>query len=141
MNHLTNYYKNLSEQLTARYVQLQRFLAEDMDGQDVVSRPTDMLSKVGQVPPGPGPNYDPSKVQTPKKPGGQSPDKPKHPSGGRGDGLSKGWEDPFKKGPNSKEWKEWARKPGNWHVLNPYNYDTPEFFQWEWEYYQQPPGP
>lgn len=135
MNYLTNYYKNLSEQLKVRYVELQRFLAEDMEYQgDVVSQPTDMMAKGGPRPSSPVP---PTQQQEP----GKQSEKPKNPPGGRGDGLSEGWKGPHEKGPTSKEWQEWIKKPGNWHSLNPHPYGSPEFYKWEWEYYETPPGP
>lgn len=148
MNYLTNYYKNLSEQLKVRYVELQRFLAEDMEYQgDVTSQPTNMMAKGGGRPPMPGPtpsNYPPTNPRPNKapiqQPGKQS-EKPKNPPGGRGDGLSEGWKGPHEKGPTSKEWQEWIKQPGNWHKLNPHPYGSPQFYRWEWEYYQQPPGP
>jgi hypothetical protein len=65
-----------------------------------------------------------------------------HPSnshGMGGDGLAPGWEDPFKKGWKSREWQEWIKKPGNYHRNNPHPYGSPEFYRWEWEYYDVPP--
>lgn len=75
-------------------------------------------------------------AQNPPQQGGQQ---NQEGNGGRGDGLSEGWEDPFKKGPNSKEWKKWISNPKNYHRNNPHPVGTPKFYQWEWEYYETPP--
>ena len=64
-----------------------------------------------------------------------------HPPGGMGDGLAPGYEAPHKKGWKSKEWQEWIKQPGHWHRSNPHKFGSKEFYQWEWDYYEQPPGP
>lgn len=124
MDYVTQYYKNLSEQLSARVNYLQN-LVEEMTSQGTFSGAKDS----GKTTTGTFTMQQTEKAPPPRKPGG------------RGDGLSQGYEGPHGKGPKSKEWRDWVGKPGNWHVLNPHKYGTPEFYQWEWDYYQTPPGP
>ncbi len=127
MDYLTNYYKNLSEQLSAKVNYLQN-LVEEITTQGTFSG---------------GKNFGmmPAEIQTMQQTEKVPPPKQKQPPGGRGDGLAEGYEKPHKKGPTSEEWKKWVSQPGRWHVLNPHPYGSPEFYQWEWDYYQQPPGP
>ena len=124
MDYLTNYYKNQCEVLQSKFNKLQMII-ESIAIQPTLFGEPEALGAEDT-------NYSPQTII----PGG-------HPSNnqGGGDGLRPGWEKPFEKGWNSDEWKKWISTPPNYHKTNPHKFGTPAFYKWEWEYYEQPPGP
>jgi hypothetical protein len=124
MNYITNYYKNLSEQLQEKVNVLNyklRLLTEDPPfGDDELSDPESPINvprKPGQVPGGFG-NQEPGEIVGPIKPN-----------------IEPGFEGPHKGGPGM-EWSEWLRVNGG-HKENPNKWGTKEWVIWEWNYYQR----
>jgi hypothetical protein len=122
MNYLTNYYKNKCEILEQRIHQLTRLVEMAAPMPTELEMPTSMADN----------------TQAPQTPPIRERDRG---NGGRDGELSPGYEGPHKKGPKSKEWRKWISNPANYHRSNPHKVGSDEFYQWEWEYYEQPPGP
>jgi hypothetical protein len=127
MDYLTNYYKNRCEQLQEHINKLE-FMVEAAIAASAEAAPvpaSDVSPASAVVAPPSGP---------PQQEPGRKPNEPM-----QGDGLAPGYEKPHKKGPKSKEWQQWISQPGHWHKNNPHRFGTPQFYQWEWEYYEVPP--
>jgi len=119
MNYLTNYYKNKCEILEQRIHQLTRLVEMSAPMPTELEMPAPMEAD----------------AQTPPAREGD------RGNGGRPDGLSPGYNKPHEKGPKSKEWRQWISNPANYHKNNPHKVGSEEFYRWEWDYYNNPPGP
>jgi len=111
MNYLTNYYKNLCEQLQAREKQLLQILAEEMSASAAPGIPGVSPGVFG--PPSPSPSPTPSGPATPPATAPQGPDRPDprgYPGGSQDPAYQKEWYDYFK-------W--WQKQDPAWKAKNP----------------------
>jgi hypothetical protein len=128
MNYITNYYKNLSEQLQEKVNVLNyklRLLTEDpFYGDDNIiddpDHPLNTPRKPAGVPGGLGgfDGQEPREAPVPVTPD-----------------IKPGYEQPHKGGPGM-QWSDWIRSKGG-HKGNPHRYGSKEWTIWEWNYYQR----
>lgn len=126
MNYVTNYYKNLSEQLQEKVNVLNyklKLLTEDpFYGDNELNDPDSGLSQKRPV-------------QTPPPSGGAGGQEPREGPITIPNDIQPGYEEPHKGGPGMG-WSEFIRSKGG-HKENPYPWGSKEWTIWEWNYYQR----
>jgi hypothetical protein len=131
MDYLTNYYKNLSEQLQAKVNHLQRYLAEELGAESQETMGDDVFAGVSGNKPSGQTKGTPTEKDTGTKEKYVNParakDPPRTPKPVPHGQMPP--ENPYKRG--TKEWRQWYYQPGHWSYDNPYPYGTKEWFKWE----------
>ena len=149
MNHLTNLYKHKCEQLQEQINNIKRMLNE-AEAPPIIISPNIANPWIPNIEPNPfglewvgGPKpTPPSDKPAPRLPGFP---KPRYPDPRNYDPEGTPPPAPRIPGPpdcpypaGSPEWREWVKKAGNWHVNNPYTYNSPAWFRWEQANYPIP---
>jgi hypothetical protein len=128
MNYITNYYKNLSEQLQEKVnvlnYKLRQLNEESSTEYEDPAEDSNRIPTSARTASFSGDRAINDNPVTAKPPG--SPANP-------GD-LPIGWPRAHQGGPGPI-WRKWVNQDGHWHADNPYRYGTPEWYKWEWSWY------
>lgn len=124
MNYVTNYYKNLSEQLQEKVnvLNYKLKLLTEGEGWEEAENTVEPPPSSPRIPP----------LLNDNKPVTVTPQGTPH---DESQPLPDGWQGPHRGGSGPK-WKQWVRQNGHWHTSNPYPFGTPAWYQWEWSWYE-----